>query len=312
MLKQVKSVPLLLLGLAFSVAAGCSESQKMDSRALEVYRTSFMLDDEPDGVQTVADVRATLLGDLNSPLDHDHDGDGHPDHAPEDHPVDSHDEHAHGEDHDGHDHHDDDHAHDDHAEHDGDGDGHHEEDGDGHDGDELADHDDHASHDHASHDHAADDHDDHAEHGASDRPEEHADHAHGHEHAHDTKSRHVAMVGHIGGLANPWSGVHPEYPFAKAEAVFFLSDPQAVIENEEAGHKHAPGEECAFCAAHAADNADMIALVQFVGEDGKVLKTDVRDLFQVRENDTVVVHGEARVTEGGILVVDARGLYVRN
>ena len=119
------------------------------------------------------------------------------------------------------------------------------------------------------------------------------------------------MVGHIGGLANPWGKVQPDYPFAKTQAVFFLADPQAVVENAESGHAHAPGEECAFCAAHAVDKADMIAMVQMVDQHGKVLPTDVRQLLDVKENDTVVVRGKARVTDGGILVVDAQGVYLR-
>jgi len=189
----------------------------MDSKTVAMHRTRLSLSEEPDGVQTVSDVRLTLLGES----------------------ADAHD--------------------------DGDGD--------------------HGSHDH--HDHAPG------------------------EHSQATEPQGVTVVGHIGGLANPWTGVHPDYPFAKTQAVFFLADPQAVVENEESGHSHAPGEECAFCAAHAADKSDMLAMVQFVDEKGAVLPLDVRELFDVKEKDTVVVRGQARVTEGGILVVDAQGLYIR-
>jgi len=119
------------------------------------------------------------------------------------------------------------------------------------------------------------------------------------------------MVGNVGGLANPWGEVQPDFPFAKSEAVLFLADPQGVVENEAAGHAHAPGEECAFCAAHAADKADMLALVRLVDENGKVLPMDIRQLFDVKEKDMVVVCGKAHVTAGGILVVDAQGLYIR-
>jgi len=97
----------------------------------------------------------------------------------------------------------------------------------------------------------------------------------------------------------------------KSSAVFFLADALAVVENAEAGHNHAPGEECAYCLAHAEDQANMLAMVQFVDENGKVLPMDVRELFDVKEQDTVVVHGKAHVTDGGILVVDAQGLYIR-
>ena len=240
-----------VLALLSIAAIGCSESSTMDAQQLAAYRTELTLNEEPDGIQTVADVRLTLLGETSAPVDdHDHDGDGEPDHAAEDH-----DEHA--EDHD-----------------------------DDHQGD---------SSEHAGHDHDGHDHDGHTS----------------HDHAHETQAVEVVMLGNIGGLANPWADTHREYPFAKTKAVIYLADPEAVIENEEAGHKHAPGEECAFCAAHAADKADKLAIVQFVDEKGKVLPTDARQLFDVKEQDSVVVSGKARVTAGGILVVEARGLYVR-
>ena len=84
-----------------------------------------------------------------------------------------------------------------------------------------------------------------------------------------------------------------------------------MIENEEAGHVHEPGEECPFCEAHAADRSTMIAMVRFVNEKGDVLPMDVRELFDVKLTDTVVVQGSARVVEGGMMVVDASGLYIR-
>lgn len=257
-----------VFGLLLLAQSGCSKPG-MDAQTVAMHRTRLALAEEPDGIQTVSDVRETLLGADA----HDHDGDGQPDHGAADH---------------------------DDAKHEGDGDADHE----------AADHDeddaDHAeSHDEHGHDTHAEADDDHDHDGDG-----HPDHA-PHEHVHATVSQMVSIVGHIGGLANPWANVHQEYPFAKSQAVLFLADPQAVVENEEAGHVHAPGEECAFCAAHAADQADMIALVQFVDDRGKVLPVDIRELFDVKERDTVVVQGEARVTEGGILVVNARGLYVR-
>lgn len=312
MSQTAKFALLLALGLLLLAETGCTKPG-MDAKTVAMHRTRLSLAEEPDGVQTVSDVRSTLLGESadvhddhdDHDGDHDHDGDGHPDHAAADHDAEE-DEHA-GHDHDG-----DDHAdHADHAatDHDAEEDEHegHDHDSDGHADHEAADHDedgdDHDGHDHEAHTaHTADDHD----HDGDGQP----DHA-PHEHVHATEPQAVTVVGHIGGLANPWAGVHKEYPFAKSQAVFFLADPQAVVENEEAGHVHAPGEECAFCAAHAADQADMIALVQLVDEQGKVLPLDARELFDVKEKDTVVVKGQARVTEGGILVVNAQGLYIR-
>jgi len=125
------------------------------------------------------------------------------------------------------------------------------------------------------------------------------------------KEMDVVIVGSVGGVPNPTSQSHPEFPFAKGEAMFFLADPEAAEEFAEHGHQHAPGEECAFCAAHAADSTELLAVVQFHDENGKVLSVDARDLFDLKEKETVVVRGKARIAPGGMLAIDATGLYVR-
>ncbi len=163
-------------------------------------------------------------------------------------------------------------------------------------------------HDEEEHDHA-----DHAETAEHDH-EEHAghdhDHAH-HDHVYPTEAKEVAMVGQVGGLANPWEETQPEFPFASKFAIFFLADPLAVAEHAEDGHVHAPGEECAFCAAHAEENSELFAMVRLVDDNGKVIPVDVREMLDVNENDTVVVKGSAQVLEGGMLVMKASGIYVR-
>jgi len=185
-------------------------------------------------------------------------------------------------------------------------------------GEAIESHDDHADddHDHADHDleggddHADDDHD-HADHDLEGKDDhDHADHD---DHDVDAPSGpiEVVMVGQVGGLTNPWEKTQPDFPFATNQAALFLADPQAVVENEESGHSHAPGEECPFCAAHAANNTSLLAMVRFVDESGNVLRIDVRNLFDVKEKDTVVVRGTARVVEGGMMMVDATGLYIR-
>ena len=160
---------------------------------------------------------------------------------------------------------------------------------------------------HAEDEHAEDDHADH----------EHADHGHDHAaHDHDHSNPVIAemdvvLVGTVGGVANPSAQSYPEFPFAQRQAIFFLADPAAVGEFEEHAHKHAPGEECAFCAAHAADHITSLALVHFKGEDGKPLAVDARELFGLKDQDTVVVRGKAKMTPTGMLEIDATGLYVR-
>jgi hypothetical protein len=162
-------------------------------------------------------------------------------------------------------------------------------------------------HDHAEHEHA--------EENVHDEQYAHEEeHAHEHEAVAEVKATEpidVLLVGSIGGLANPWEETQPEYPFVKNQAVFFLADLGEVAELEAHGHVHAPGEECAFCAAHAEESSALLAMVRFKDENGQVLPIAARELFDLKEKDTVVVQGSARIVDGGMMVVDAQGLYLR-
>jgi len=200
--------------------------------------SAFLLAEEPDGVQSVVEVRESLVG----PIVHEHE-----------HAVDE------------------------------------------------------AEHEHEEHAEAAD------EHGAEHDQEAEHGHAADHEHAPVKPAGpiEVTMVGMVGGLHNPWQKTEPEFPFGGGQAKLFLCDAEAVAELEAHGHHHAPGEECAFCAAHAADQSEMIAVVRFLGKDGKILPCDARQMFDLKGGETVVVRGKARVVEGGLLVVEAEGLFVQ-
>jgi hypothetical protein len=188
----------------------------------------------------------------------------------------------------------------------------HTEEGHDHEGETAEEHAEHSHEGETAEEHAAHEHDHEGE-----TAEEHAAHDHDHEghdhhdHVFPTEAKEVAMVGQIGGLANPWEETQPEFPFSSNFAVFFLADPQAVAENAEAGHVHAPGEECAFCAAHAEENSEQFAMVRLLDEKGKPLPMDVREILDITDNDTVVVKGSAQIVEGGMLVVKATGIYVR-
>lgn len=155
----------------------------------------------------------------------------------------------------------------------------------------------------AKHDHEAEGETNHKAHGEDDHDEP-AAHA-------DLEEMDVVLIGVVGGIPNPSEQSNPEFPFSPGQAMFFLADSEAVAKLEEHGHHHAPGEECAFCAAHAADATALVAAVQFADEHGKVLPVDARDLFDLQENQTVVVTGKARVKSGGIMMVDATGLFAR-
>jgi hypothetical protein len=298
----MKSALLRLTPLAAVVflAAGCSKQPALDPAVVAEHRSRLELAEEPDGAQTVLEVRQAMYGET-PPDEHSHvheaSGEDHVHAAVEQHAdeqasdvaaaenptvaetgdtpgaADDHAEHEHS-----HDASDADHADHDHADHD------------------------HADHDHADHDHAAEDHD-------------HADHDHESD-AQPAKAPiqdelSVVMVGPVGGLPNPSEQSHPEFPFAQGKAMFFLADPEAVAEMEEHEHQHAPGEECSFCAAHAGDSAHLLAVVRFADSEGKLLAVDVRELFDLKEKETVVVQGKAKVDPSGLLTVDATGLYVR-
>jgi hypothetical protein len=95
-----------------------------------------------------------------------------------------------------------------------------------------------------------------------------------------------------------------DFPWEKGEAAFVMVDPAA--EGGEAEHQHAAGEECPFCVQ---DKIAAQAVVQF-SADGRTIKIDARDLFDLKVDDIVVVRGDAAVTSG-VLIIDADGIFVR-
>ena len=262
---------------------GCSDSSYVSPEVLAQHRQLILMPEEPDGVQGVLDVREELLGHEEEHI-HEHDDHGHEDHEHDElgHDIDDHEEEDHEESNDTHEH----------LEH----------------GEEEDPHD---HHEHEEHEHEGLGHDVNA-HEEDDHEAEHDDHEHNlSKVALPTKAVEVVVVGRIGGLTNPWKSTQPDFPFEKNKAKFFLADPGAVAGAEASGHSHAPGEECPICAAHAKDTTEMLAVVQFVDKKGNVLPIDCRKLFDVKVKDTVVVRGKARVTAGGILSLDATGIYVR-
>lgn len=290
-------VLLALPGLTLLGVSGCSKPA-VDPAVVAKHRSALLLEEEPDGAQTVLEVREVMFGaPADTGVPHDHDGDGVADHAPEDHPADDHD-----------------HAAEESADHDHDGDGK---------ADHAAEEHDHADHEGEDHDHDGDGATDHAaedhDHAHEGDDHDHAGHDHDHadhDHAHETKAPlveelDVVLVGSVGGVPNPSDQSTPDFPFAKGQAIFFLVDPEVAAEAEEHAHTHAEGEECAFCAAHAADSAHAIAVVQFADEKGRPLAVDARDLFELKEKETVVVKGKAKAAANGMITVYATGLYVR-
>jgi hypothetical protein len=231
---------IFFLAAAVLGAAGCSRQASVDPALVAEHRSRLALAEEPDGAQTVLEVRKVMFGEEAE----------HPEHEAEEHADEEHADEVHAE-----------------GEH----------------ADEHADHD---------HDHEAD-----AEKEVAKTPV--------------ISEMDVVLVGAVGGVPNPSEQANPEFPFSTGKAAFFLADPEFVAEAEEHAHQHAEGEECAFCEAHAHESAHALALVQFPDERGKPLAVDARDLFELKEKETVVVRGKAKIDPSGLLTVDATGLYVR-
>jgi len=107
----------------------------------------------------------------------------------------------------------------------------------------------------------------------------------------------VVIVGQIGGVTDPWS---------PGLANFVMADPVAIIE----GEGHPESCDCPFCKK-TAEQAEGLALVEFLNKHGEVLRVDAQKLFDIEKDLMVVVRGRARMDDLGHLVVAARGLYVR-
>ncbi|QDS97754.1 hypothetical protein [Adhaeretor mobilis] len=180
----------------------------------------------------------------------------------------------------------------------------------GHDHGEEAHHEDNDESHHEDHDES------HHEDSEDDDPSDHSGHAHeGHAHEGHAEGeatpQEVVLVGSVGGVANPWQETEPAFPFSEKHAVLYVVDSAELLELDAHAHNHAPGEECAFCAAHAGDQSKLLARVEFNNEDGKLLSVGSRKLFDLKEKETVVIRGKARLVPGGTMIVEADGLYVR-
>jgi hypothetical protein len=74
--------------------------------------------------------------------------------------------------------------------------------------------------------------------------------------------------------------------------------------------KHGGNHNCAFCQSLARKNAHAIAVVNLVDERGDILPIDARELLDLKEGETVVVRGRAKLLAGRLLVIDADGMHM--
>jgi hypothetical protein len=110
----------------------------------------------------------------------------------------------------------------------------------------------------------------------------------------------VTLVGMVGGAPAPLS---------KSQASFVVADPTLLADD---GHDHHEcGDDCPFCKRKHESQAQGLALVEIVDEQGVVVPIGAEALFGLAPETTVVVHGQAQIDSQGNLVVKAQGLYIR-
>jgi hypothetical protein len=121
----------------------------------------------------------------------------------------------------------------------------------------------------------------------------------------------VSVVGQIGGMPNPWSDTHPDFPWFAGQASLFLLDTKIAAQFAKHAKSHGGNHNCAFCQRLAAKHAHSVAVVNFVDEKGEILKIDARELLGLQENERIVVRGRAELLGGTMLVIHADGVHFR-
>ena len=106
----------------------------------------------------------------------------------------------------------------------------------------------------------------------------------------------IVLVGRLGGGLKPW---------IDGRAAFLLVDTRILPSCAE-------GEQCeADCPDCSKEMLAASAMVKFLGDDGKVLPVDARELLKTEEENTVVVRGIASRDASGNLSIEAEGVFVR-
>ena len=109
----------------------------------------------------------------------------------------------------------------------------------------------------------------------------------------------IVIVGRIGGSQSPW---------VDGRAAFSIVDPSLKACSD------IPGDACTTPWDYCCETDKLpksTAFVQFVDENGSPVKSDARELLNVKELQTVVIRGKAKRDPEGNLTVQAKGVYVR-
>jgi hypothetical protein len=106
----------------------------------------------------------------------------------------------------------------------------------------------------------------------------------------------IVLVGRLGGGLKPW---------IDGRAAFLLVDTRILPSCADPEHCEAGCPDCSKEMLAAS------AMVKFLGDDGKVLAVDARELLGVKDESTVVVRGIASRDATGNLSIAADGVFVR-
>lgn len=110
----------------------------------------------------------------------------------------------------------------------------------------------------------------------------------------------VVLVGRIGGSENPW---------IDGRAAF------SIVDNSLKACSDKPGDGCDKPWDYCCETDKLptaMALIKVVDEEGKLINTDARKLFNLKELQTVVVKGKTQRDDAGNLTILASGIFVRN
>lgn len=110
----------------------------------------------------------------------------------------------------------------------------------------------------------------------------------------------IVLVGQV--------GVPGQNYWIDGKAAFLIRE---VTNEDPAGHGgegHDPAN-CPFCRRKASQAAST-AIVQFLDQRGQIIGIDARELFELTDNQRVVVQGTAQVVEPDLLVITAWSLFM--
>ena len=106
----------------------------------------------------------------------------------------------------------------------------------------------------------------------------------------------VVVMGRVGGGIKPW---------IDGRAAFLLTDSRIEASCED-------GDKCELgCPGCSKEMMEASTMVKFLGDDGKVLPVDARELLGLKERQTVVVEGMASRDSTGNLSIAGRNIYIR-